>query len=108
VVGTVVSLRRLRVPERPGTLAWNVLPEGPAHCDVHQLNAPADSQHWESVRSRIAEDREFEDVTLRIDVAKVGVRRLAVMGGIDVLAAAQHQTVQPVEQHRVVLDPEQG
>ena len=82
----------------------HVLHERPAAGDVDQLHPPADAQHRQVALDRGARKRDLERVALGHRVDRLGVRLLAVAGGVDVSATGEDQTVDKLERRLGILD----
>ena len=80
---------------RAGARSWpkrsgRCCDERAAAGDVDQLHPPADPQHGHVALDRPAHERDLEGVALGHRVDRLGVRALAVAGGVDVGAAREH------------------
>ena len=80
----------------------------PPQRDVDQLHAPADPQHRQVALDRRARERDLERVALGHRVDRLGVRLLAVGGGVDVGAAGEHQPVDQIQRLLRVLGQTRG
>ena len=102
------SVRDLHVGETAGLGAvpgvphhvGQVLHERPPELDVQHLHAAADGEHGGARRQGGAEQRELAGVAPDIDAGGVGVRLLAVTGGVDVAAADEDERVERVHHGR--------
>ena len=75
-----------------------VLVQRAAERDVHHLHPAADREHGQVAIERRAQQRDLEAVALGHGADRLGVRRGAVAGRIDVGSAGEDEPVEAVEQ----------
>src|SRR4051794_24797085 len=75
----------------------NVLHERAAARHVQHLHAAADRQNWKPAPARGANQPELEQVYLRLGRPKLGVRRGAVRGRLDVGPTRQTYAVETID-----------
>ncbi len=73
------------------------LVEGPAAADVHQLRPEADAQGRQPPPLDLGQQGRLERLPERVDPFGVGVPRLAVSGGVEVVAAGEQDAVEAVD-----------
>src|SRR6478609_1666381 len=88
-------------------LGGEILPEGPSHRDVRELQAAADREGRERPRARLGEEGELELVPPGLELPELRMRRGPIVPGVDVGATGEDQRVDPVEQGGDGGDPRQ-
>lgn len=96
-MGGLVAGRLLVVVEGGGELVGDVLPEGAAKGDVENLHAATDGEDGAVGGNGDAGERELEGVTLGLGGDLDVEDLLAVVRGIDVLAAGEEEPVKVVQ-----------
>src|SRR4051812_19101037 len=78
-------------------LGRKVLKEGPAHRYIDQLNSAADPEDRETTLSGHGEQGQFEKIPLLTGRTETRRGRAAVPRRLDVFAAAQDESMHPIE-----------
>ena len=90
-------------------MARQVLPQGPAAHDVHQLHAATDAEHGASLTHRGVEQRQLKSCAFGFDRAELSDGSFAKQRGVDVeIATCEQQAIGGSDQGVDVVDVEAG
>ena len=96
-VGGDVGGRLLHVLDADVGVLAQVLVEGPAQANVHQLHAPTDAENRKFALPGRVEDRHLEDIPLVGDILELEARLFAVEVGRQVLASGEDDGIDEVQ-----------